>query len=65
MIALKLGTSRIDRTQELAELLAESGITPAGFVLIGVPGHSSLYYGDPDREKIANVHATHPAASAG
>jgi Mrp family chromosome partitioning ATPase len=65
VIALKLGTSRIDRTQELAELLAEAGITPAGFVLIGVPGHSKLYYGDPDREQIVEMHATRPAASAG
>ena len=47
VIALKLGTSRIDRTQELAELLADAGITPAGFVLIGVPRHSKPYYGDP------------------
>ena len=65
MIAIKLGTSRIDRTQELAELLAEAGITPAGFVLIGVAGHSKLYYGDPDREKIVEMHASQPAASAG
>ena len=65
VIALKLGTSRIDRTQELAELLAEAGITPAGFVLIGVPGHSKLYYGDPDREQIVEMHATRPTASAG
>jgi Mrp family chromosome partitioning ATPase/capsular polysaccharide biosynthesis protein len=65
VIALKLGTSRIDRTQELAELLAESGITPAGFVLIGVPGHSNLYYGDPDREQVVEMHPTRPAASAG
>lgn len=49
VIALRLGTSRLDRTQELAELLAESGITPAGFVLIGVSGHSNPYYGPSSR----------------
>lgn len=65
VIALKLGTSRIDRTQELAELLADAGITPAGFVLIGVPGHSKPYYGDPNRERIVEMHPTQPAASAG
>jgi len=65
VIALKLGTSRIDRTQELAELLADSGITPAGFVLIGVPGHSKPYYGDPNRDQIVEMHPTRPAANAG
>jgi Mrp family chromosome partitioning ATPase/capsular polysaccharide biosynthesis protein len=65
VIALKLGTSRIDRTQELAELLADSGVTPAGFVLIGVPGHSKPYYGDPNREQIVEMHPTRPAASTG
>jgi receptor protein-tyrosine kinase len=65
VIALKLGTSRIDRTQELAELLADAGVTPAGFVLIGVPGHSKPYYGDPNRERIVEMHPSRPAASAG
>lgn len=65
VIALKLGTSRIDRTQELAELLAESGITPAGIVLIGVPGHSEPYYGDPSSTPVVEMHPTRPATNAG
>jgi capsular exopolysaccharide synthesis family protein len=37
LLVVKLGRSRLDRLQVLGELLAESGIVPAGFVLIGVP----------------------------
>ncbi|MCB0875118.1 MAG: Wzz/FepE/Etk N-terminal domain-containing protein [Solirubrobacterales bacterium] len=65
VIAIKLGTSRIDRTQELAELLAESGITPSGFVLIGVPGHSEPYYGDPSSQQVVEMQPSRPATSAG
>ena len=54
-----------DSTSQVEAVLAEAGITPAGFVLIGVGGHSKLYYGDPDREKIVEMHASRPAASAG
>ena len=39
----------MDRIQELAELLADSGVTPTGFVLIGVGGHPQPYYGDDAR----------------
>jgi capsular exopolysaccharide synthesis family protein len=37
LLVVKLGRSRLDRLQVLGELLAESGVTPAGFVLVGVP----------------------------
>jgi capsular exopolysaccharide synthesis family protein len=49
VLVLKLGTSRMDRIQELAELLADSDVTPTGFVLIGVGGHPQPYYGDDAR----------------
>ena len=39
----------MDRIQELAELLADSDVTPTGFVLIGVGGHPQPYYGDDAR----------------
>ena len=41
----RLGESRLDRIQDLAELLAESNLTPSGFVLVGVPHQGSNYYG--------------------
>ena len=65
VIALKLGTSRLDRTQELAELLADSGITPTGFLLIGVPGHSNPYYGNSARSrKVGEIHPAQATARA-
>ena len=35
LIVTRLGTTRIDKLPELAELLASNGITPLGFALIG------------------------------
>jgi hypothetical protein len=32
-------------------------------LLIGVPGHSKLYYGDPDREQIVEMHGPGPRAA--
>jgi len=47
LLVVKLGVSRLDRIHELAERLAEAGITPAGFAVIGVPrGPESPYYGN-------------------
>jgi capsular exopolysaccharide synthesis family protein len=47
LIVARLGHSRLDRIAQLGELLAENGIRPAGFALIGTPrprGRSYQYY---------------------
>jgi tyrosine-protein kinase len=46
LIVVRLGTTRLDRLNQLAELLAESGITPIGFTVVGAnqPGRSDYYY---------------------
>ncbi len=37
LIVTRLGKTRLDRIARLGELLADNGITPAGFAVIGVP----------------------------
>jgi len=46
LVVVRLGTTRLDRLNQLAELLAESDITPIGFTVVGgtVPGRSGYYY---------------------
>ena len=44
LIVTKLGKTRIDKIQQLAELLAENGITPAGFAVVGTPRPSKGEY---------------------
>ena len=45
IIVVRLGQTRLPRVQELAETLAGSGITPAGFVVVGVsPRREDNYY---------------------
>jgi succinoglycan biosynthesis transport protein ExoP len=46
LIVVRLGTTRLDRLNQLAELLAESEITPVGFTVVGgnQPGRSGYYY---------------------
>jgi capsular exopolysaccharide synthesis family protein len=46
LIVVRLGTTRLDRLNQLAELLAESDITPIGFTVVGgnLPGRSNYYY---------------------
>jgi capsular exopolysaccharide synthesis family protein len=46
LIVVRLGTTRLDRLNQLAELLAESDITPIGFTVVGAPqpGRSGYYY---------------------
>ena len=50
LFVVKLGTSHLNRIEELAELLAESDIKPAGFAVVGVPRVAQGgYYGDQPR----------------
>jgi capsular exopolysaccharide synthesis family protein len=44
LIVTKLGKTRLDKIQQLAELLAENGITPSGFAVVGVPRPSRGEY---------------------
>ena len=46
LIVVRLGTTRLDRLNQLAELLAESDITPIGFTVVGAsqPGRSGYYH---------------------
>jgi capsular exopolysaccharide synthesis family protein len=46
LIVTRLGKTRLDRIARLGELLADNGITPAGFAVIGVPppGRSEYRY---------------------
>jgi capsular exopolysaccharide synthesis family protein len=46
LIVARLGRTRLDKLQELGELLDENGIVPSGFILIGVskPTNSADHY---------------------
>jgi receptor protein-tyrosine kinase len=37
LIVVRLGTTRLDKLTQLAELLAENGVRPVGFAVIGTP----------------------------
>lgn len=44
LIVSRLGLTRLDRLQELAELLASNDIAPVGFALVGTPRPETGYY---------------------
>lgn len=44
LVVVKLGTTRLDKLAQLGELLAENGIRPAGFAVVGVPRPSRSEY---------------------
>ncbi len=47
VVVVRLGQTRIDRVLQLAELLAENGIKPVGFAIVGAPrsgGQDYHYY---------------------
>jgi capsular exopolysaccharide synthesis family protein len=46
VIVVRLGKSRLEKIHQLGELLAESGVIPAGFTVVGVPppGRSGYRY---------------------
>lgn len=54
LMVVRLGRTRLDQLAQLAELLAENSIRPAGFVVIGVarPRRGlTLYYGSSDGDR--------------
>jgi capsular exopolysaccharide synthesis family protein len=46
LMVVRLGTTRLDKLSQLAELLAESGITPIGFAVVGTakPPRGGYHY---------------------
>ena len=44
LLVVLLGRTRVRQTAELGELLAENGITPAGFAVLGAPREGRGYY---------------------
>jgi capsular exopolysaccharide synthesis family protein len=50
LLVARLGVTRLDRLQELCELLADTDIVPTGFTLVGVPrSRRADYYGQRPR----------------
>ncbi|HEY5053332.1 MAG TPA: AAA family ATPase [Solirubrobacterales bacterium] len=44
LVVVKLGTTKLDKLGQLGELLAENGVRPAGFAVVGVPRPSRGEY---------------------
>lgn len=61
VLVVRLSRSRLDRIGELAELLAENGIRPAGFAVLGVPRVAGRDYYTYRRE-LAEEHPVPPAS---
>jgi capsular exopolysaccharide synthesis family protein len=54
LLVVRIGTTRLNRIVELGELLAENGVTPVGFAVLGVPRRereSYAYYHSPHAER--------------
>jgi receptor protein-tyrosine kinase len=53
LIVVRLNITRLDKLSQLAELLAENGVRPVGFAVIGTPRPKRSeyhYYAEPDSE---------------
>jgi capsular exopolysaccharide synthesis family protein len=53
LIVVRLGVTRLDKLSQLAELLAENGVRPVGFAVVGVPRPRRSeyhYFAEPDGE---------------
>ncbi len=53
LVVVRLGVTRLDKLAQLSELLAENGVRPVGFAVVGVPRPKSSqyhYYAEPDAE---------------
>lgn len=48
VLVVRLGVSRLDRIRELGELLADVGVKPTGFALIGAARQARSYYLPPE-----------------
>lgn len=58
LIVAKLGRARLDKLTQLGELLAENGIRPAGFCVVGVPRPRRGEY----QYQRARIKRAHPSA---
>ncbi len=64
LIVVRLGKTRLERIAQLGELLAENGIRPVGFTVVGVPRPSRAqyhYYGSSGEEGRSLFEAAAPA----
>jgi hypothetical protein len=53
LIVVRLGITRLDKLSQLAELMAENGVRPVGFAVIGTPRPRRSqyhYFAEPDSE---------------
>jgi tyrosine-protein kinase len=53
LIVVRLGITRLDKLSQLAELLAENGVRPVGFAVVGTPRprrNQYHYYAEPDSD---------------
>lgn len=53
LIVVRLGVTRLDKLAQLTELLAENGVRPVGFAVVGVPRPKRSeyhYFAEPDAE---------------
>jgi capsular exopolysaccharide synthesis family protein len=53
LVVVRLGVTRLDRLAQLSELLAENGVRPVGFAVVGTPRPKRSqyhYYAEPDSE---------------
>jgi capsular exopolysaccharide synthesis family protein len=53
LIVVRLGITRLDKLSQLAELMAENGVQPVGFAVVGTPRpkrNEYHYYAEPDSD---------------
>jgi polysaccharide biosynthesis transport protein len=65
VIVVRLGKSSLEKIHQLGELLAESGVIPAGFTVVGVPppGRSgySYYHRGPQHDQPRGIRSSAPS----
>jgi len=66
VIVVRLGKSRLEKIHQLGELLAESGVIPAGFTVVGVPppgrGGYRYYHRGPQHQQPRAVRSSTPTS---
>ena len=68
LVVVRLGKTRLDKLAQLGELLAESGVKPVGFALVGTPRPTKSdyhYYSARERSLVRDGVDVAPAAPAG
>ena len=65
LVVVRLGKTRLDKLGQLGELLAESGVRPVGFALVGTPRPTKSdyhYYSDRERSIVRDRDVVLPGA---